>query len=117
MLFRISDWQRIVPSLLIFTKEMDFGPGAKEIASEDEENIRNSQKEEIAGRYFIFAILQGIVDQGKILKLPKIGSIMKSNPYVIYSMADGWLEDDRFGTLEDILKRTNHEVIISCNPH
>lgn len=30
---------------------------------------------------------------------------MKSNPYVIYSMADGWLEDDRFGTLEDILKK------------
>ena len=26
-------------------------------------------------------------------------------------MADGWLEDDRFGTLEDILKRTNHEVM------
>ena len=92
-------------------ENMFLKPETKEIASEDEENIRNSQKEEIAGRYFIFAILQGIVDQGKILKLPKIGSIMKSNPYVIYSMADGWLEDDRFGTLEDILKRTNHEVM------
>lgn len=92
-------------------ENMFLKPETKEIANEDEENIRNSQKEEIAGRYFIFAILQGIVDQGKILKLPKIGSIMKSNPYVIYSMADGWLEDDRFGTLEDILKRTNHEVM------
>lgn len=92
-------------------ENMFLKPETKEIANEDEKNIHNSQKEEIAGRYFIFAILQGIVDQGKILKLPKIGSIMKSNPYVIYSMADGWLEDDRFGTLEDILKRTNHEVM------
>ena len=59
-------------------ENMFLKPETKEIANEDEENIRNSQKEEIAGRYFIFAILQGIVDQGKILKLPKIGSIMKS---------------------------------------
>ena len=86
-------------------ENMFLKPETKEIVNEDEKNIHNSQKEEIAGRYFIFAILQGIVDQGKILKLPKIGSIMKSNPYVIYSMADGWLEDDRFGTLEDILKK------------
>ena len=34
-------------------ENMFLKPETKEIANEDEENIRNSQKEEIAGRYFI----------------------------------------------------------------
>lgn len=66
----------------------------------------SSTKEEIASRYFVFSILQGLITQGKTLRLPKEASVFHENPYVIFSMADGWLEDNRFGMFSGIIDRT-----------
>ena len=54
-----------------------------------------SSKEEIASRYFIFSILQGVVHNNKMLHLPEGTSVFRKNAYVVFSMADGWLEDNR----------------------
>lgn len=35
---------------------------------------------------------------------------MQPNPYVVFSMADGWLEDNTYGTWVDILKATAGEM-------
>jgi hypothetical protein len=43
----------------------------------------------------------------KILSLPEGEDIIKSNPkYVVYSLADNWISDARFGDFKDILDRT-----------
>lgn len=71
-----------------------------------ENGVVGSSKEEIASRYFLFHILQGLAHKNKILTLPEGVDFFKPNPYVVMSMADGWLEDERFGTFADIVKRT-----------
>lgn len=77
---------------------------------ENAEDYRaNSTKEEIASRYFIFSILQGVL--GKFLDLPKGTSVFTPNKYVVLSMAEGWIEDIRFGSFADIVERTNNQPL------
>ena len=45
-------------------------------------------------RFFIISILQGLINDGKLIRLPEEVKVMKPNPYVVFSMADGWLEDN-----------------------
>ena len=81
-------------------------PEKREDSIDDAES--NTQtKEEVASRYFIFSILQGILNDGKLLKIPEKVNILKLSPYIIFSMADGWLEDNRYGTFADIVDRTD----------
>lgn len=75
-----------------------------------EDSGRASTKEEIASRYFIFSILQGVIHNNKMLLLPEGTSVFRKNAYVVFSMADGWLEDNRFGTFSNIVKRTNQQL-------
>lgn len=75
-----------------------------------EESGAASSKEEIASRYFVFSILQGVIHNNKMLLLPEGTSVFRKNAYVVFSMADGWLEDNRFGTFSDIVKRTNQQL-------
>ena len=69
-----------------------------------------STKEEIASRYFIFSILQGVIHNNKMLRLPEGTSVFQKSAYVVFSMADGWLEDNRFGTFSEIVKRTDQPL-------
>ena len=78
-----------------------------EEASEDYR--ASSTKEEIASRYFLFSILQGIL--GKFLNLPEGTSVFKPSKYVVLSMAEGWIEDSRFGSFADIVGRTNDQPL------
>lgn len=70
-----------------------------------------STKEEIASRYFVFSILQGMLKHGKTIHLPDEASLFQKNPYIIFSMADGWLEDNRFGLFADIVAITNKQPL------
>lgn len=67
----------------------------------------SSPKEETAARLFIFSILQGVINNRHLLRIPEKTNILNPNPYIIFSMADGWLEDNRYGTFSDIVDRTN----------
>lgn len=85
-----------------------YRPETKEASIEDSKGgQRTSTKEETASRYFIFSILQGLIHNGKLLHLPEGVQISKPNPYIVLSMADGWLEDDRYGTFSSIVERTS----------
>lgn len=75
-----------------------------------EDSGPSSTKEEIASRYFIFSILQGVLHNNKLLHLPEGISVFKENSFVVFSMADGWLEDNRFGTFAEIVNRTDQEL-------
>lgn len=64
-----------------------------------------SSKEEIISRYFLLSIIQGISDQGKLISFPEQVNVLSADPrYIIFSMADSWLVDKRFGAFSDILK-------------
>lgn len=76
------------------------------------ESVESSTKEDVASRYFVFSILQGVLSRNDMIVLPGEASIFKDNPYVVYSMADGWLEDNRFGLFSDIVKRTGNQPMM-----
>lgn len=75
-----------------------------------EDSRSASTKEEIASRYFIFSILQGVLHNNRMLRLPEGTTVFRKSPYVVFSMADGWLEDNRFGTFSEIVKRTDQDL-------
>lgn len=73
---------------------------------EDSESDKEKHLHEFVSRYFIFSILQGVLENSNILNIPEKVSISRPSKYVIYSSADSWLKDNRFGTLSDILNKT-----------
>lgn len=82
-----------------------YKPGNREETID--EAPKSSTKEEVASRYFIYSILRGIIHEQKLIHLPENTELGMPNPYVIFSMADGWLEDNRYGTFADIVNRTD----------
>lgn len=85
-----------------------FNPGTKtEIHEDDDRLVETSTTSEMVSRYFIFSILQGVLDHGKIVQLPEKVSITPPNKYIVYSLADDWIGDNRFGTFKDMLEKTN----------
>lgn len=71
------------------------------------EEAEVQSREEVASRYFVFSILQGVLNDGRILKVPEKINVLTPSPYLIFSMADGWLEDNQYGTFADIVERTD----------
>lgn len=71
----------------------------------EERLIHTPSKEEVASRYFLVQILNGILQRGSILSLPEKANVLKLGRHIIYSMASGWLNDTRYGTFGDILKK------------
>lgn len=67
----------------------------------------------MVSRAFVANILQGFIggDNG-IIRFPEPVNIAqqmthKDSPYVIFSAADGWLEDNRYGTMQEIIDKCN----------
>ncbi len=77
------------------------------VDTEDAEEVKNTTKEEFVSRYFLISLLQGVVDNGKLLQLPEKVRIMEPSKYVVFSYADAWITDNRFGTLRDIIDKVN----------
>lgn len=75
----------------------------------EEESIGTDTKERVS-RYFIYATLQGIIDDGKLLQIPEKAPVLKTK-HVIISFADGWLEDNRFGFFSDIVDQVNEKEL------
>ncbi len=65
---------------------------------------------EVASRYFIYAAMQGILDKGNLLQTPEPVNLLKPSKYLVLSYADGQITDNRFGTFNEILKRTNADL-------
>ena len=69
-----------------------FAPQEETISQKTEETYKSTSREEKISRFFIFALLQGIINDGKLIRLPEKVTVIKPNPYVVFSMADGWIE-------------------------
>lgn len=83
----------------------------QETESQRKSRVKEERKQakrlvaELASRIFVFNILQGIVDSSNILPLPEGVCISKESEYVVFSMADRWLPDTRYGSFTDIVER------------
>lgn len=84
-----------------------YRPKSTVVEAADEEKTKSSSKEETASRYFIYSILRGVLHSRNMIRVPVGAEVAENNPYVIFSLADGWLEDNRYGTFSDIVERTS----------
>lgn len=90
-----------------------YTPGRKEYQYEEkaEEKIKAPKKEEVASRYFVYAILQGVIHQKSMLQIPKEEQFLSGNrKYILFNATEGLLEDSRFGLFSDIIKRCNVNI-------
>lgn len=78
------------------------------------EKKQKAQRKEIVhgliSRSFVYNILQGVVEHTSLLPLPAGVSLNKQCEYVIYSVADMWITDNRFGSFTDIIERCNEQI-------
>lgn len=64
----------------------------------------------IVSRIFVYNVLQGIVDSSNLMPLPKGVKLNKPSQYVVFSVADRWLTDTRFGSFTEIIAQCNAKV-------
>lgn len=85
------------------------------------EVLQKTSKEEIASRFFVFSIAQGLIENSKLLELPEGVSVTENSPYIVFSMADSWLEDNTYGSYDDIMEkccvnqRKGDTILTLCN--
>jgi hypothetical protein len=91
-----------------------YRPNKSENEINDERStskLKKTSKQEVASRYFVFSILEGVLSSGKIMQIPERESFFHGGgKYVIFSMADGYIEDTRFGLFSVIMKRCNKNI-------
>lgn len=63
----------------------------------DSDFPRESTQEEMISRYFIFSLLQGIKDNSNLIHI--------ENDKIVFSYADGWIDDKKYGNFCDIIDR------------
>ena len=112
---------------IYFSDEAFLKPGERELNEHEERELERGQFESDAdyekrmrerqersgkeqlGRYFVFSILQGILDRGMI-KFPEKVNIGSKNPYIVFSFADGRIATNEYGTFGDMIKLCNSSV-------
>lgn len=94
------------------SEDMFFTPETKEVAANEAEKDSSTPIKEMVSRYFIFSILQGALENKKILSLPAEvkATFARPSEYIVYSAADGWIVDNRFGSFADIVEKTNNNI-------
>ena len=94
--------------------KMEKGPYESEASYEKRlKNEQDKALKEMLGRYYTFSLLQGMLDRDMI-KLPEKIKIADSK-YVVFSYADGWISDNRYGTFESMLTRCNKHIQVGDN--
>ena len=114
-----EDRVHIEDDLLISKVVTEVTPGKDpEFMFESErERYEQQQKAErrrfvdgLVSRSFVYNILQGVVEHTDMLPLPEGVALNKPSEYVIYSVADKWLADNRFGSFNEIVEKSNNRV-------
>ena len=90
-------------------KEFIFESERKRYVKEQREQ-RKRILDGLVSRTFVYNILQGVVDHSSLLPLPKGVTLAKQSEYVIFSVADKWISDNKYGSFTDIIARCNQKV-------
>lgn len=76
----------------------------------EQKELRKKLMDGMVSRSFVYNILQGVVDNTPMLPLPAGVRLNKQSKYVVYSIADKWLTDDRYGNFTDLIKQCNENA-------
>ena len=94
-----------------------YRPGAEESHAEEEDkneyraqiHKENSKRErrEILSRWFFFSVLQGVLDNTGLISIPEKVKVMDMHsPWLCYSLAEGWIATDRYGSFRHMLEKS-----------
>lgn len=75
------------------------------------ERLKAYQKtklDESLSRYFIFQMIQGLIDRN-IISFPEKVSLLDSE-YIKFSYADNWIETNQYGTFAEMIKKCNSSI-------
>lgn len=78
-----------------------------------EKQTKQKQKEFMDGiisRTYVYSILQGVIERTSWLPLPAGTTLDKESNLIVYSIADKWLTDNRFGDFTVIIERCNQRI-------
>lgn len=93
-----------------FGEDLFYTPGVSEVSADDSMSTESTSKGEFASRYFVFSILQGILENTKMIQLPDKQSIFMPSKYVVYSAAEGWIPDNTYPTLQEVTEKFNQHT-------
>lgn len=95
-------------------EDMFFNPGVKTYYDEAdaEEDAKNtSDKYEVVSRYFVFSVLQGILENSDIIKLTGQHCFTCPDNMIVYSVADNWIVDNKYGSFAELLEQYSPENV------
>lgn len=92
-----------------FQDSLMYRPGVRiDSTSENmEDGAKSDSQNTMLSRMFAMSVLQGIVDNEKLIQFPEKVNIMAPNPYVVFNYADGWIADNRFGDFNSLVNFLN----------
>ena len=85
---------------------------AREKSQKELFNDAMKQAKEVVSRRFIFSILQGICEnESAFLQIPDESKPLTVNSKaIVFSAADNWLTNNRYGSFQDIVDKCNSQV-------
>ena len=95
-------------------EDMFFVPGIKTYYDPDDAettSVEVSNKYEIVSRYFIFSILQGVLENSDIIKLNGKHNFTCPDNMIIYSSADNWIADNKYGSFAELVEKYSKEEL------
>lgn len=95
-------------------EDMFYTPEEAKVVSSDEAAETATSIKEAVSRYFVFSILQGALADGKLFSLPVNAKVKFGQPsdYIVYSAADAWIVDYKYGSFKDILNKVNSKISV-----
>lgn len=86
----------------------------EERAKDADSAISNTETDihEALSRYYLLAILQGMVDAKNILDFPEPVNVLDpAQRYVIFSLAEGWIAENKYGTFAEMLEKGRKNLV------
>ena len=86
----------------------------EERAEGAESAINNAETSihEALSRYYLLAILQGMIDTKNILDFPEPVNVLDpAQRYVIFSLAEGWIAENKYGTFTEMLEKSRKNPV------
>lgn len=91
-----------------FHDNLMYRPGENYYSSDDKDTHNTGDTpNSMLSRMFALSVLQGILDEGRLIAFPERINVMNPGKYVIFNFADAWLMDDRFGDFSHLVSFLN----------
>ena len=100
--------ERGEPIPVTFTENLLYDGRKTEVHAVGEyDTERQDGQNTMLSRVFALAVVQGIIDNEKLLEFPEKISVTKPGKYIVHNFATGWIMDDRFGNFDILVENLN----------